>query len=224
MEWAENLLAPLDRTARWLRSQTVYHIALSGSYRLTAVLALGFSFRAAIGFELDIPTRDGVWATDDWPSPEMRQPWRISDPFAQGLGNTADLRGNGRDRTRLRFVGALRCCGSTKQVRCQLRRSSDDILLSFGVKSSRDWVRNLAATGCRKAQGHVRSQYAQILARNGPRKKILPQDRAFVAKGQLFAPQIKFHLKKLIFLLRKEHTLSSYGDLNVWDCWIVPQE
>ena len=45
-------------------------------------MALGWSFRAAIGFELEIPTRDGVWATDDRPSPDMRQPWRISDPVA----------------------------------------------------------------------------------------------------------------------------------------------
>ncbi|WP_276946700.1 SAVED domain-containing protein [Haematobacter massiliensis] len=82
MEWTEHLLAPLDRTARWLRSQTVSRIALSGSYRLTAAMVLGWSFRAAIGFELEIPTRDGVWATDDRPSPDMRQPWRISEPMA----------------------------------------------------------------------------------------------------------------------------------------------
>lgn len=82
IEWAEDFLAPLDRTAQWLRSQTVSRIALSGSYRLTAAMALGCSFRAAIGFELDIPTRDGAWATDDRPSPEMRQPWRISEPTA----------------------------------------------------------------------------------------------------------------------------------------------
>lgn len=81
-EWNEHFLAPLDRTARWLRSQTVSRIALSGSYRLTAAMALGWSFRAAIGFELEIPTRDGVWATDDRPSPDMRQPWRISEPMA----------------------------------------------------------------------------------------------------------------------------------------------
>lgn len=31
----------------------------------------------------------------------------LLDPSAQGLGNTADLGCNGRDRARLRFVGAL---------------------------------------------------------------------------------------------------------------------
>lgn len=82
VEWAEHLLAPLDRTARWLRRQTVSRIALSGSYRLTAAMVLGWAFRAAIGFELEIPTRDGVWPTDDRPSPDMRQPWRVSEPMA----------------------------------------------------------------------------------------------------------------------------------------------
>ena len=31
----------------------------------------------------------------------------LPDPSAQGLGNTADLRCNGRYRARLRFIGAL---------------------------------------------------------------------------------------------------------------------
>ncbi len=82
MEWAEQLLAPLERTARWLRNHNLSRIALSGSYRLTTAMVLGTSFRAAVGFELEIPTRDGVWATDDRPSTDMRQPWRISDPLA----------------------------------------------------------------------------------------------------------------------------------------------
>jgi hypothetical protein len=82
MEWTKHLLAPLDRTARWLRCQTVSRVALSGSYRLTTAMVLGWSFRAAIGFELEIPTRDGAWATDDRPSPDMRQTWRISAPMA----------------------------------------------------------------------------------------------------------------------------------------------
>ncbi len=82
MAWTEQLLAPLDRTARWLRSQTVSRVALSGSYRLTTAMVLGWSFRAAIGFELEIPTRDGAWATDDRPSPDLRQTWQISEPMA----------------------------------------------------------------------------------------------------------------------------------------------
>lgn len=81
-KWAEQLLVPLDRTARWLRSEAVSRIAISGSYRLTAAMVLGWSFRSAIGFELEIPTRNGAWPTDDHPSPDMRQPWRVSEPMA----------------------------------------------------------------------------------------------------------------------------------------------
>lgn len=80
MDWTEDLLVPLDRTARWLHSQTVSRVALSGSYRLTTALVLGWTFRAAVGFELEIPTRDGVWATDDRPPPNLRPIWRISEP------------------------------------------------------------------------------------------------------------------------------------------------
>lgn len=81
-DWTDNLLAPLSRTSNWLKGQSVPRIALSGSYRLTTAMAIGHAFRSAVGFELDIPTRDGFWATDDRPSPDMKQPWRISEPKA----------------------------------------------------------------------------------------------------------------------------------------------
>jgi hypothetical protein len=42
-------------------------VALSGSYRLTTAFLVGHSFRSAVGFELEIPTRDGPWATDERP-------------------------------------------------------------------------------------------------------------------------------------------------------------
>lgn len=80
-EWADDLIAPLDRTARWLRSHAVPRIALSGSYRLTTAIVLGWSLRAAIGFELEIPTREGAWATDDRPSSGDPAPaWQITEP------------------------------------------------------------------------------------------------------------------------------------------------
>lgn len=82
-EWADDLVAPLDRTARWLRSHAVPRIALSGSYRLTTALVTGWSLRAATGFELEIPTRDGAWATDDRPSSGDPTPvWHIAEPAA----------------------------------------------------------------------------------------------------------------------------------------------
>jgi hypothetical protein len=77
--WASRLLAPLDHTARWLRAHAVQRLTLSGSYRLSTAFALGWSFRSAIGFELDIETRSGAWATDDRPSSgSVRPPWTIA--------------------------------------------------------------------------------------------------------------------------------------------------
>jgi SMODS-associated and fused to various effectors sensor domain len=81
--WTEGLVAPLDRTARWLRGRGVSRIALGGSYRITTAMILGWSFRSAIGFELEIPTREGVWLTDDRPRSDERAPtWRVLAPRA----------------------------------------------------------------------------------------------------------------------------------------------
>jgi hypothetical protein len=79
--WAEDLVAPLDRTARWLRASAVSPVALGGSYRLSTAMTLGWALRAASGFELEIPTRDGPWLTDDRPrSEDPAPPWRITEP------------------------------------------------------------------------------------------------------------------------------------------------
>lgn len=84
--WRRGLLEPLHRTAEWLRSRAVPRVALGGSYRLTTAFALGWSFRSAIGFELEIPTKDGTWATDARPRADEAYPlWRIGD--AQALDN-----------------------------------------------------------------------------------------------------------------------------------------
>jgi SMODS-associated and fused to various effectors sensor domain len=80
-QWTEGLLAPLNRTAGWLRRLGVARIGLRGSYRLSTAMSLGWSFRSAIGFELEIPTRDGPWRTDDrsgMAAPSL--PWRIAEP------------------------------------------------------------------------------------------------------------------------------------------------
>ncbi|WP_245436530.1 SAVED domain-containing protein [Mesorhizobium tamadayense] len=79
--WADDLVAPLDRTARWLRSHAINRVALTGSYRLTTAMIIGWSLRSATGFELEVPTRDGSWATDDRPAPsDPPQNWRIAEP------------------------------------------------------------------------------------------------------------------------------------------------
>jgi len=79
--WSKNLIAPLDRTARWLRTHQVGRVKLGGSYRLSTAMVLGWSLRSAIGFDLEIPTRDGTWFTDDRPKPEDGVPaWRFIEP------------------------------------------------------------------------------------------------------------------------------------------------
>lgn len=79
--WASGLIAPLDKTARWLRGRNVPRVALGGSYRLTTAFALGWSLRSAHGFEIDVPTREGTWRTDDRPRPSESAPdWQIDVP------------------------------------------------------------------------------------------------------------------------------------------------
>ena len=75
--WATDLLAPLDATSQWLRRHDIARIELRGSYRLTTAFALGWSFRSAIGFEVDIPTRDGFWPTDDRPVEGSLPDWSV---------------------------------------------------------------------------------------------------------------------------------------------------
>ena len=79
--WARDLAAPLDRTACWLRSHGFTRVALDGSYRLTTAMILGWSLRSAVGFELDVPTRDGAWRTDSRPAPGYTAPeWHVRRP------------------------------------------------------------------------------------------------------------------------------------------------
>ena len=76
--WTSGLLTPLDRLHRWARATGYKRIALSGSYRLTTAFALGWAFRSAVGFDLDIPTREGPWPTDDRAEPDRAPAWTIT--------------------------------------------------------------------------------------------------------------------------------------------------
>ena len=81
VRWTEELLAPLERTARWIRARGISRVALGGSYRLSTAFALGWSLRSAIGFELEIPTREGAWRTDDRPQAgDADLAWRLEQP------------------------------------------------------------------------------------------------------------------------------------------------
>ncbi len=82
-QWRNDLVPPITRTADWARVNCYLHIALSGSYRLTTAFALGWSFRSATGFEIDIPTRQDTWATDDRPTvDDASLPWRLTEPVS----------------------------------------------------------------------------------------------------------------------------------------------
>lgn len=131
-EWEKLLLAPLERTARWTISQNRRRVALSGSYRLSTAFALGWNFRAATGFEIEIPAKSGTWATDDYGS-TPRPEWEISQPDALS-----------RDRLII-SLGVL-------------RRPEADVARSLSVDPSRILVATLATpvTTAAEAQASVR--------------------------------------------------------------------
>jgi hypothetical protein len=83
--WRTGLATELGATAKWLRSHGQSRIALSGSYRLTIAFTLGWSFRSATGFEIEIPTREGAWATDDRPGQNETFPtWQVTAATSLG--------------------------------------------------------------------------------------------------------------------------------------------
>jgi len=67
--WRHDLLKPLDRTSKWLRGQSISRVRVTGSYRLTSAICIGWALRSAIGLELEVETRDGIWATNERPAP-----------------------------------------------------------------------------------------------------------------------------------------------------------
>lgn len=82
--WQRQLLAPLAATSRWLRTANVHRIRLTGSYRLSTGFVIGWSLRSAAGFDLEIPTRDGGWSTDDRGMIDSAATWQSTE--TQGMG------------------------------------------------------------------------------------------------------------------------------------------
>lgn len=79
--WHSGLLVPLDNTARWAREGKYHQLALTGNFRLSTALALGWSFRSVKGFEIEISTRSGIWATADYPLHGVQGvSWEITVP------------------------------------------------------------------------------------------------------------------------------------------------
>jgi hypothetical protein len=110
--WSESLVRPLHETARWLRSAGRTRVRLSGVYRLSTAMTIGWTFRSATGFEIDIATRDGGWSTDDRPDEQaMRGTWKIDRPNRLHNGRLAVsvgiLRDPGEDVEQLRREAIL---------------------------------------------------------------------------------------------------------------------
>jgi hypothetical protein len=79
--WARDLVTPLVETARWVKKHGGNRVVLSGSYRISTAFVLGWAFRSAHGFDLEIPTRDGAWATNAHaPVGEPRPGWDMQGP------------------------------------------------------------------------------------------------------------------------------------------------
>lgn len=77
--WTSELASPLEATAIWLHARGVARIVLTGTYRLSTAFLLGYSFRSACGFDLEIHRRDGCWHTDDRP-PGRAKDWSEAPP------------------------------------------------------------------------------------------------------------------------------------------------
>lgn len=81
--WANGLIEPLSRLARWARTANRSQIALEGQYRLTTALVAGYSLRSAIGFELAFYNRDTRWHTSTHPQQDtLSLSWEITEPTA----------------------------------------------------------------------------------------------------------------------------------------------
>jgi SMODS-associated and fused to various effectors sensor domain len=86
--WNERVLGDLRSTRSWIReARRTRRIALSGSRRLSASLAIGFIFSAVSGFSVEMMYRGQVWATDAHPNGSTP-----AYPFIQA-GSSEDVRG-----------------------------------------------------------------------------------------------------------------------------------
>ncbi|HEX8914924.1 MAG TPA: SAVED domain-containing protein [Humisphaera sp.] len=65
--WQEELLPPLAATAAWAKSLGRTRVTLSGQCRLSTAFAVGATFRSADGFDIEVPVRPEIWATDAHP-------------------------------------------------------------------------------------------------------------------------------------------------------------
>lgn len=147
-QWRAQLVRPLDATAGWLRRRGVSRVALSGTYRLTTAFLVGHAFRSAAGFELEIATREGTWATDDRPV-ESASDWSITPP------------------TQLDGDALLVSLGV-------LRRPSDTLISSgYAAACVLDLHKNTAISGAKQAQAdaaHIKAVVLEAATRLKPKR------------------------------------------------------
>jgi hypothetical protein len=95
--WGERLVEPLGKVAKWLRGRGISRVSVLGSYRLSTGMLVGASFRSAVGFELEIATRSGIWSTDEHTEGARDQEWTVTRPTELHEGRLAVTIGVLRD-------------------------------------------------------------------------------------------------------------------------------
>jgi hypothetical protein len=85
-KWQAGLVEPLDAIQKWLRAHSYSRVHLSGSYRLSTGMAVGWALRSALGVDLQIETRSGVWSTDDRAGAVEEPAWTVTSPSASHEG------------------------------------------------------------------------------------------------------------------------------------------
>lgn len=79
--WQEELVKPLETTAKWATSVRRTRVRLSGQFRISTAFAIGSAFRSAEGFDIEIPVRPaGMWATDSHPPSDAAVKFTVSEP------------------------------------------------------------------------------------------------------------------------------------------------
>lgn len=82
-EWQDRLVSVLEAASSFFRQLKVQRIDLSGLYRLSVAMVIGWAFRAVYGFEFDINHRERIWRVVSCPldgADQVVMPWRIDRP------------------------------------------------------------------------------------------------------------------------------------------------
>ena len=189
-KWDAEFITPLNAVARWAGRRNHRRVALSGSYRLTTAFVVGWTFRSAKGFDLDVETRAGMWATDAYPSPDIVLPWEINGPL--GLVDERLVVGVGilRNPT-LNMVQDLGLQNSTSFLIATLEKPLRN---GMEAQASATAIKNAMANAVERFRPTGIDLYyagpAAFAVTLGHRWNALPptQLREFIAAGQYYSP------------------------------------